>query len=35
LPKYEGDLIQGKNPSVGYDKDIKDNNLTIRIQYKF
>ena len=35
LPAYEGDLIQGKNPSTGYDAEIKDNNLTIRLQYKF
>jgi hypothetical protein len=35
IPKYNGDLIQGKNPSAGYDKNIKDNNLTVRMQYKF
>jgi len=35
IPKYDGDLIQGKTPSAGYDKEIKDNNLTIRLQYKF
>jgi hypothetical protein len=35
IPKYNGDLVQGKPPSAGYDKDIKDNNITIRLQYKF
>jgi hypothetical protein len=35
IPKYNGDLIQGKNPSAGYDRNIKDNNLTVRMQYKF
>ena len=35
LPSYKGDLVQGKTPSTGYDKNIKDNNLTIRLQYKF
>ena len=35
LPQYKGDLVQGKTPSTGYDKNIKDNNITLRLQYKF
>ena len=35
IPNYAGKLTDGKTPSAGYYKNIKDNNLTIRFQYKF
>jgi len=35
IPNYAGNLVEGKTPSAGYYKNIKDNNLTIRLQYKF
>jgi len=32
---FVGDIKQGKNPSTGFMKDVKDNVLTVRLQYKF
>lgn len=35
LKAYEGDIRLGRNPSPGYDRDIKDDVVTVRLQYKF
>lgn len=35
LKAYEGDIRLGRMPSPGYDRDIKDDVLTVRLQYKF
>jgi hypothetical protein len=35
LPVYKGDIKLGRMPSPSFDRDIMDNVLTLRIQYKF
>ncbi len=35
IPDFAGNLVEGRTPSAGYEKNIKDNNFTIRLQYKF
>jgi len=35
IEPYEGNISQGKLPSTGFRKDVKDNVFTVRLQYKF
>jgi hypothetical protein len=35
IPLYTGDLRLGRRHSPGFDRDIKDDAITVRLQYKF
>jgi len=35
IEPFVGDIKQGKQPSTGFMKDVKDNVFTVRLQYKF